>query len=334
MKDVARRAGVAVSSVSRVLNKHPDVSDELRARVTEATKALGYQPDLVAQGLRRGSTSMIGFYVRDISNPLFADIARGAEARLRQAGYGMVLTTNSEGEPERDADYIMLFGQRRVDALMLSLGSESNSETLRALGAVNVPFVLLDRDLPFMEASAVHSDSFTGVCDAVVDLLEQGSAMRVALIAGPRDTRASRERLRGFLAAHETKGVVADERLIRMGSYTTAYGYEQTRQLLDLPEPPNAVVCGGIQLSSGALRAITERLLRIGRDIAFVSCDEVDLMQVFDPPISVVRRDAQLMGELAASLLLDALAGETTRIENMPTEYVRRGTSTLDGVGD
>jgi LacI family transcriptional regulator len=329
MKDVARRAGVAVSSVSRVLNEHPDVSEDLRTRVIEATKALGYQPDMVAQGLRRGSTSMVGFYVRDISNPLFADIARGAEDRLRKSGYAMVVATNSEGEPDRDADYILLFGQRRVDALMLSLGNESNAETLRALNAVNVPIVLLDRDIPFMEANAVHSDSFTGVRDATLDLLQQGDYVRAALIAGPRETRASRERLRGFMAAHQEMHRTPQEGLIRMGSYTTEYGYEQMTELLEADDAPNAVICGGVQLSCGAIRAIHDHEMRVGRDIAFVSCDEIDLMQVFDPPLSVVRRDARLMGELAASLLLDSLEGAEPRVEGMPTEYVRRGSSTV-----
>ncbi len=156
MRDVARRAGVAVSTVSRALNDHPYMSDELRLRVLEAARTLDYRPDMVARGLRRGVTNMIGFYVRDISNPIYADVARGAEDTLRDADYTMVVTSNSEGVPERDADHIWLFGQRRVDALMLSLGSESEAGTLRALGAINVPFVLLDREIPYMEASAVH----------------------------------------------------------------------------------------------------------------------------------------------------------------------------------
>lgn len=329
MKEVARRAGVAVSSVSRVLNGHPDVSDGLRERVNKAVDALGYEPDMVAQGLRRGATHTIGFFVRDISNPLFADIARGAEARLAQWGYAMILTTNAEGKPEHDGRYISLFGQRRVDGLMLSLGSETDPHTLRALRSVNVPCVLLDRDIPFLEAAAVHSALYPAVREAVMDLLAQGPSIRVALIAGVRETHSARERLRGYLAAHHDRGLAPHEELIRLGSYTTAYGYAQTHALLDLPEPPNAIITGGIQLSEGALRAISERSLRLGREIAFVACDQTDLMEVFDPPISVVRRDARQMGETAAALLLELLDGKPPRTEILPTEYVSRATSTL-----
>ncbi len=120
MKEVALHAGVALSSVSRVLNDHADVSDAMRARVLVAIEELGYEPNLIASSLRRGSTKTVGFVVSDIANPLFADIAKGAERTLDESGYATVLT-NSEGDPARDESMIRLLRWRRVDGLRYAL---------------------------------------------------------------------------------------------------------------------------------------------------------------------------------------------------------------------
>lgn len=324
--DVARRADVAVSSVSRVLNDHPDVSPAMRRRVLAAVDALGYRPHFIAKSLRSGMTYSVGFVVRDISNPLFADIAKGAEDTLRRAGYSMILT-NSEGDPDLDAEYIALLRQRRVDALMLSLESESHPATLEALQSFPGPLVLLDREVPSLEASAVLCDHHSGMHDAVDHLLDLGHR-RVGILAGPTAIRATRERVRGYREAYEGRRQWVDEELIRLGAYTRKFAYRETLSLLDLPNPPTALVAGGLQLAAGVLLAAHDRGMKAGRDLAFVTCDEIDLMRVFDPPISAVTRDAGLLGEQAARLLIDMLVrGAPRRVEHLATQYVPRGTS-------
>jgi LacI family transcriptional regulator len=324
--DVAKRARVAVSSVSRVLNDHPDVSPVMRQKVLAAAEALGYEPDFIAKSLRSGMTHSVGFVVRDISNPLFADIAKGAEDALRQAGYSMVLT-NSEGDPDLDARYIVLLRQRRVDALILALESESHPSTLEALRNFPGSLVLLDREVPSLTASAVLCDHCTGVRDAVDHLLSLGHR-RTGLVAGPTAIRVTRERLRGYMEAHENRGVGLHDDLIRLGAYTKEFGYDQTLALLQLPDPPTAILAAGVQLAYGVLLALHERGMKVGRDIAFVTCDEVDLMRVFDPPISAVTRDATLLGERAANVLVDMLVkGAPPRVEHLPTHYIARGTT-------
>src|ERR1700681_1479451 len=108
-----------------------------------AVRELGYQPDLLAQGLRRGKTLSVGFTVSDIANPVLAEIVTGAEKRLRAAGYSMLLT-NSEGNPELDVEHIQLLERRRVDGLILSLAEENHPDVVAALRQVNVPVVLVD----------------------------------------------------------------------------------------------------------------------------------------------------------------------------------------------
>src|SRR5579863_4038191 len=147
LRDVAERADVALSTASRALSGADNVRSGVRDRVLKAAQELGYERNLLAQSLRRGSSMSIGFVVRDISNPMMAEIVLGAERTLRTAGYALSLT-NSEGKPGLDAEYIRYFRQRAVDGLLLSLSDEGYGPTMDELKALGRPFVAVDRELP------------------------------------------------------------------------------------------------------------------------------------------------------------------------------------------
>lgn len=322
--DVARRAGVAASSVSRVFNGHPDVSPTMRARVHRAAEELGYQPDPIAQSLRRGTSKTVGFVVRDISSPLFADIAYGTELELSTRGF-MVLSTGSAGSAgsQTEAARILALQSRRVDGLIISLESESNADTNAVLESLKVPFVLVDREVHHVAASAVISDHFHGVLDATRHLLDLGHRS-IALITGPEDIRASRERIRGFLAAHE--GVVeASMDLVRSGPYTFEFGHEQAASVLD-DSRATAVIGAGYFPFHGCLAAVAERDLELGRDISLIACDEVPLMRFTTPAISTVARDARQLGATAARILVEQIVDGARRqlTETLPTEFISR----------
>ncbi|HEU4703919.1 MAG TPA: LacI family DNA-binding transcriptional regulator [Conexibacter sp.] len=325
MREVADAAGVAMSSVSRVLSGHPDVSPAMRVRVMEAVEQLGYQPDLLAQSLRRRASLTVGFVVGDISNPLLAQIALGAETALREAGYSMLLT-NSENDPALDARHIGLFQQRRVDGLLLSLAAEDHAGTLAALGALEVPVVLVDRELRGaprdLRASAVLSDHRSGMRDAVDHLLELGHR-RIGLILG-QQARFSRERREGVQDAYARRDLPPTYTVLD-GQLDPLHGRVATRRLLDGPAPPTAIVAGGNQLLAGALEELARRGLHVGDDVSLVSCDAVAITELVDPPIAVVRRDMRALGRRAAELLLRRMQGEdASETVIMPSEFVPR----------
>ena len=209
---------MAPSSVSRVLNEHPDVSQEMRAKVLQAAEQLGYQPNFLAQSLRTGATRTVGFVVRDISIPLFAGIVKGAEQALEKNGYS-VLLTNSLQNSALEAKHINVLRQRRVDGLILSLQSEANPDTFMALQNLQVPTVLLDRELVGFPTDAVLFDHASGVHDAVAALVERGHT-HIGLLVGPPDTRASRDRILGF-----TRGMRGGRYTGRVGQYRPAFGH-------------------------------------------------------------------------------------------------------------
>jgi LacI family transcriptional regulator len=323
MREVAQLAGVALSSVSRVLSKHPDTSPAMRERVLEAVEQLGYEPDLLAQSLRRQKTRSVGFIVPDISNPLFAEITLGAETRLRASGYSMLLT-NSESQPTLDVEHLRLFLRRRVDGLLLSLSAEDDAETLGVLRGIDTPTVILDRNLPAdIGAASVLFDHRRGMRDAVDHLLELGHR-RIGLIAGA-PVRPTIERRAGLAAAFEDRRLRPTYEVLD-GNFSAEHGEQAMRSLLTRPDPPTAVIVGGNQLLAGALRVLPETDVRLGVTLSLVSCDDVDLTQVYRPRIDVISRDNRQMGVEAAELLLRPLSGDVGGPQELilPTVYEQR----------
>lgn len=323
MREVADAAGVAMSSVSRALSGHPDVSDEMRARVLAAVEELGYKPDLLAQSLRRRETRSVGFVVGDISNPLMAKIVKGAETTLQQAGYSMLLT-NSLLDPDLDRQHIALLAQRRADGQILSLVSETHAPTLEALGGLDTPVVVIERDLPSsIGASRVLSDHRAGMTVAVERLLDLGHR-RIALIVG-QPVRPTRERRAALQDAFARRGLPPTY-VIREGFYSVDHGARATRELLDLAEPPTALIAGGNQMMIGALQIVSERGLELGRDLSLIGCDDIAIAGLYRPAVAVVDRDSVALGSTAAELILRRLRDEDAGPEEvlLPTTFVQR----------
>ncbi len=322
IKDVAKHAGVALSSVSRVLSGHPDISEAMRLRVEKAVAELGYEPDLVAQSLRGGSTRTVGFLLRDISNPLFANIARRCEQELRRAGYSMILM-NSDGAADVEAVNLTVMRRRRVDGVVASLVSESSPATRQALAALRVPVVLVDREVEGFTSGAVLCDHYHGVRRAVEELLMRGYH-RIALITGGLDVRSSRERVRGYSDAFAAAGVPVNRDLILTGGFDIDYGKTEVIRLFSRSQEATALVTGGVGITTGALRALRQLRLEVGRDVALVALDEWPMFDVLAPDLSSVARDSDEMGTASAWLLLDMIDGGQPRTVMTDTVFTPR----------
>lgn len=322
MQEVAAAVGTSLSSVSRVLSGHPDVSPAMRRRVLAAVKELQYEPDFVAQSLRRGATRSVGFVIGDISNPLMADITAGAESVLRAADYSIVLM-NSESRPELDAGHVRFLIARRVDGLILSLAAERDSDTTDQLVRARVPIVVIDRDIPAeLDASVVLSDHASGMVDAVSHLIDLGHR-RIAAISGSLDIRPGRERLDAVRRTMAARGV-GDGLIVDGGGVEASRTQHETARILSLSDPPTAIIVGGNQLLAGALRAIRATGRHIGTDVSLITCDEIPLVEFHEPPIATVSRDNEAIGATAAQLLLERLGGAPARRVVLPTTFVAR----------
>ena len=326
---LARYLGVGAGSVSRALSGKGPVSVAMAERVRKAAKELGYEPNFLAQSLRTRSSQAIGFLISDITNPLLASIASGAEAVLSTAGYSLLLT-NSGGLPDVDAERVRLFLQRRVDGLIVMPASESDPATVAPLAGADIPVVLIDREMPAVpNALSVLSDHSLGMTEATRHLLALGHR-KIALLVGPPG-RPAKERARAFQEAHTAASL--SPFCIEYGPLTAERSRKAVGRFLESPQRPTAIILGGNQLLEGTLEIFRQSFVRHGPDIALVCCDDVPLGRLADPSISTVVRDTNTMGRAAATLLLECLAGATPSNRSLPTWFVPRG-STLDGPSD
>lgn len=325
MRDVAARAGVAISSVSRVLADHPDVSATMRQRVMEAVDALGYRPNLLAQSMRRQETMSIGFVVSTVSNPVLAMVVAGAERHLRRAGYSLLLT-DSDGDASLDPEHIALLAQRRVDGLLLAMASEEHLATFDVLRTLDIPAVLVDREAPQdLKLRGVYFDHHPGMRDATARLLDLGHRDIGLILGSP--VRPTHARLEAFYDTYDTykeHGLPIRLEHILRSAYSEEYGAAAMTALLDSQNPPTAVIVGGNQIAVGALDVLADRRIEVGRDLSFVGCDDLPVSRFHHPPLAVIRRDNRMIGSKAAEVLLATLYGEDTASVVLPTEFIER----------
>ncbi|TDV04371.1 LacI family DNA-binding transcriptional regulator [Paraburkholderia caballeronis] len=327
MRDVAREADVSLGTVSRVVNKHPAVKPGIRQRVEAAIATTGWQPNAVAQSMRTASTKMIGCVLPDTSNPLFVAVAKGAEQVLREHGYAFVLA-NSNSDVERDLELLNLLLQRRVDGLLFAPSDEYDPRILSLLERTRTPTVLIERELS-PDCDYVASNQCNGIRQAVDYLLSIGHT-RIALVTGQQRIRPGRERYRGFVQAFDNAGIAFDPALVRLDSMDAAYAYREVQRLMEMPEPPTAIIMGGNLMLPGALRACALKDIKVPQDVSIVAVGETDLAELASPPITTVRWNLEAMGREAASIVMDRIAekpstdGREPRHVIVPTEIILR----------
>ena len=305
IRDVAREAGVAIATVSRVMSGNATVAADLRERVLAAAARLNYQPNFMAQGLRKGRSRAVGFVTDDLSNPMTAVIASGAESVFRDAGL-MLIVMNSEHDPSIEASHLRYLHARRADAILLTSASDFHPVVAAALRESEVPVVLIEADMPTdVGASIVVSDHRAGIRDAMTRLIGLGHR-RIGLLPGPLRYRAGRERMAG---ANEAAALGGNVRVEFVECELDAeQGRAAAAQLLNIQPAVTALIVGGNQMLEGVLGALDARGLGAGTDIALVTSDEVGINRVHRPPLTAISRDAFGLGVAAASILVRQLA--------------------------
>jgi LacI family transcriptional regulator len=295
------------------------VSDIVRTRVLAAAGELGYRPHSLALSLRTGATKTVGFLVSDIANPILGRMVRGAVSYVDAAGYGLLLAV-SDGYVERERSLVRMMYERRVDGLILSCSDESDVRLAEIVLELEIPVVLLDRELPVARAHRVLVDHRQGVVEAVDHLAKLGHR-RIGFIGGTLVIRPGRERYDAFKAATTLHGF-ADEQMVQLGPLTPEFGRLAAATLLSAPEPPTALIATDNRQSTGALVAIVESGFRMPADISFVGCGDVEALALYNPPITILNRPVEEMGIEAAKLLLASLATATTDPIDRPVTRV------------
>lgn len=305
IRDVAALAGVAVGTVSRVLNGHKSVTAEARERVQQAIAQLGYQRDAVAGSMRSGQTGVVACAVRDYD---FASYVKAAEEVFKQAGYILVIASTSNDKAV-EIDLLRNFAQRRIDGVMMTMSNESDPELVAAILNAPMPVILIDRE-SLSAVDRVMADHLGGARQATEYLLSLGHR-RVGLIVGDPNAYPSRGRIEGYGEAHAAKGVPLDDTLIRRHVLTNEIAFRETFALLSAERPPTAIFVAAMDMLPGAIRAVRASGRVIGKDIAIVAGSDSDLAELGTPPITALSWDNAEMGRQAATMLLRRIRGQS-----------------------
>jgi LacI family transcriptional regulator len=312
LNDIAKRSGLSISTVSRVLNKKTKkyrISTEVERIVQKAAKELNYRPNQLARGLRLKKTHTIGIVAPDISNPFFASIIKTIQTEAHKMGYALVVCDSDEGL-ELEVEHTNLLASKGVDGLiLLPVGQEYRH--LQSLIDNGTPVVMLDRGFDGLKASKVVIDNRGGACEAVEHLIAHGHT-RIALVQGLPDTFTSRGRLQGYLDAFAAHGLSVDESLIVGKDFRKENGYIETKFLLQSARRPTALFTTSDLITLGALQAISEEGLEVPADISLVAFDDLDAAEYFRCPITAVAQPKETMGEMAVKLLSDQMRNPTT----------------------
>jgi DNA-binding LacI/PurR family transcriptional regulator len=305
IKDVARRAGVSVTTVSRVLNNHPYVADDLRERVLRAIAELGYQPSRVARRLRAPDSQLVGVIFSDIANPFYIDVLRGIEHVLSQQGMS-VLIGNASADQAREDAFIRLMQTEDVAGLIVAPTRE-DSPAIAEAAHKGLPMVVIDRHMTNIEIDTVLVDNFNGTLAAIQHLIALGH-QRIGVVSGPLHLNSGRERYAGYLQAMSDAGLAVESGLTRFGDYRQSSGYQLAHELLRLPDPPTALFVANNQMTIGALNAIHESGCQIPDDIAVIGFDDLDWAVSLNPPLTTIAQPTFDIGKHAADLLLVRIA--------------------------
>jgi LacI family transcriptional regulator len=326
IRDVARLAGVSVTTVSRVINRRGRTSKATEEKVWRAIEILQYRPNLLAQGLRSQKTRLLGLLVPDIDSPFFARLARYIEEAAYQRGYNLILCNVGE-DPKKERHYLEVLLQRQVEGIIFPRVSDE-SLLFRIPSLSRVPYVVLDRTLEHEEAPTVKLDNLAAGALAASHLLELGHK-KFACISGPQKITVCRERLEGFLARLAQEGIPSHDVLVVEGDFKIEGGRKAMETILSRSSPPFALFCMNDMMAFGAIQVAKEKGWRVPEDISVIGLDNNPLCEVFSPPLTTVAQPFDRIAKEGIALLCKLIEKKKIRKKSItvpPYLIVRQST--------
>lgn len=310
LKDVAREAGVHVSTASRALNPTTSavVNLDTLSRVRDAARRLDYRPHPLARGLRTNQTMSIGMVIPDVENPLFGPLVAGAESVLVEEGYS-VLIGNADQGPDQAESVVANMLERHVDGLILATASRHNAQ-MDGADSMGIPVVLVNRTVDDESVPSILGDDHAGIGLAVRHLADLGHE-RIGHVAGPSWVSTGLGRREAFLYWMGKVGLGADPEVVEEAEwYQVEPGHNAACALLERRPDLTAIVAANDLLGLGCYRAIRDQGREVATDVSVTGYNDIPLLDLMQPPMTSVRVPYREMGSRAATILLALIAGE------------------------
>jgi LacI family transcriptional regulator len=308
LAEIARVAEVSISTVSRALaNKNYPLNEETRQRILKLAEEMGYQPNLVARSLRKSNSHLVGIIVDRIQNPFSAATVQGIQDGLRDAGYSVSIAYSNRDQ-NLAIEAINSFYSRQVDGIVI-INSWLHTFNDPILAMQDRPFAFVNRVFNTCMQNCVGPGDRNGAQQATQHLVDLGHR-RIAYINGTEDWLEAQNRYSGYQDVFLKNNMPTDKALVRQGDWGVNSGYRAASELMALAERPTAIFSANDIMALGAIYAIQDAGLRIPEDVAIVGYDDRDFAAWIRPALTTIRMPAFEMGQAAARLLLQQIAGE------------------------
>jgi len=308
IKDVAKLSQTSVGTVSRYLNGYP-IKDVNKEKIADAIKSLNFHINTIARGLKTSKTYTVGIVIPKLANVFSTSVIEGMESVFEESGYS-ILVSDSRNSLDKEKEKLRLFRDKQVDGIILMPVDDSGDHIKQVLGS-GLPIVLINRLVSDLQCDGVVADHVNGAYQAMETIINRGHR-RIAMIAGPQNMYPAKERLEGYLRALKDYHIKVDEDLIYYTALSSEGGFDAFAKLYESNPAPTAVFTSHDEITLGAFRFITERGLVMGEDISLFGYDQTELFQLVRPQLSVVVEPLELIGERAATILINRIKGDYT----------------------
>lgn len=306
IKDVAKKANVSVATVSRVLNKKSNVSEEAIKAVNDAVESLGYSPNFLGRDLRKSETRRILAIIASTEQSFYSDVIRGMEAAAYAQGYDVLIAT-TQNDPNHEMHLLGMLFSRAVDGAVL-LGPKLDANTINALGEKHNIAMCLER-LDNCNVLTVTIDNVKAGRDAVNYLIRKGHK-KIGLITTLQRSQSSIDREIGYKLALKDNDIPYNEEYVYFGGYETEQGMTGCEYLMNLPSPPTAIFAISDMIAIGAMNYALSKGYRIGKDLIFMGFDNIAYSHMFVPHLSTVEQPCYAQGKLVIEKLIENMKAE------------------------
>lgn len=307
IKDVSKRSGFSITTVSKALNNYPDISSKTKKKILDLCEEMGYVPNLSARSLVSKKSYTIGIIFEEVTgiglqHPLFSRILESFKNEVEKEGYDILFL--SKNLMKRNDSYLQHTKRKQVEAVLV-LCAEYDSDKMNEIYKSDVPSVVIDFDTP--TTMTVTSDNYQGVAKAIDYLFEIGHR-KIAHITGGRDTFVGGQRIEQFINSMKSHNLdLREEYRVEGPNFSREEGYDAMMKLLNLEDKPTAVFCSSDMLAIGAMKAIENSGLKVPNDISLVGFDGIELGQLISPRLTTVKQNSKQVGYIAAQNILDMI---------------------------
>lgn len=307
IRDVARHAGVSISTVSLALNGTGPVSEETRARIDAAVAAVRYTPNLMAQNLKRGQSKLVGMVLGDAANPFFGRLFGTIDKHISGHEH-MLIVANLASDPDRELRTLTLLKRHRVAGIIMT-PLRNDPEFAAYLNEIDVPVVLVDQDVDGTALDFVTSDHRRGT-EMLTEYLTRLGHRRIAYVGGQRRMWVAERRLEGFRSAMAQAGLDVEPEFEIVADYSADLAYDNVIRLMSAPQRPTAILAANNYMAIGALQAVTDLGFRCPDDVSVAGIDVVAWSSIVMPRITTVEQPIEELARVASLWMMEHVRGE------------------------